>query len=121
MSKQPRALNSCKTFAEEIAKDEELFIFRSFKTLNARSLLYLQSELLRLEKELNDLDEEDEEDARTDSDVRYSVQCWETLLDRAALDQPREADRKKLIQNIQDTLARYSESAPGLQPKKQGY
>jgi hypothetical protein len=40
-----------------IASDADLNIFRSFKTLNARNILYLQSELAELEETLHDLDE----------------------------------------------------------------
>lgn len=40
-----------------IASDADLNIFRSFRALNARNVLYLQSELAELEATLHDLDE----------------------------------------------------------------
>jgi hypothetical protein len=43
--------------ATAVALDADLHIFRAFKSLNARNVLYLQSELMELEDTLSDLDE----------------------------------------------------------------
>lgn len=40
-----------------MASDADLGIFRGFKALNTRNILYLQSELAELEETLQDLDE----------------------------------------------------------------
>jgi hypothetical protein len=42
--------------AATIALDGDLHVLRAFKTLNARNILYLQSELAELEQTLFDLD-----------------------------------------------------------------
>lgn len=41
-----------------ISSDADLNCFRSFKALNVRNILYLQSELSEIEETLRDLDEE---------------------------------------------------------------
>ncbi|KAL8878803.1 MAG: hypothetical protein Q9198_003465, partial [Flavoplaca austrocitrina] len=43
-----------------IGKHQELAIFRRFQTLNAKSLLYMQAELLNLENELKGIELDDE-------------------------------------------------------------
>jgi hypothetical protein len=42
--------------AATVALDGDLHVLRAFKTLNARNILYLQSELMQLEETLFDLD-----------------------------------------------------------------
>jgi hypothetical protein len=44
------------TVAGLISKDDDFAIFRKFRYLNARNLLYLQAELIDLENELETLD-----------------------------------------------------------------
>jgi hypothetical protein len=44
------------TVAGLISKDDDFAIFRKFRYLNARNLLYLQAELIHLENELETLD-----------------------------------------------------------------
>ena len=41
---------------QQLALDGDLHVLRAFKTLNARNILYLQSELMELEETLFDLD-----------------------------------------------------------------
>lgn len=43
-----------------IGKHQELAMFRRFQTLNAKSLLYMQAELLHLENELKSIELDDE-------------------------------------------------------------
>ena len=95
------------TFADFIATDDELFIFRRFDRLNARNLLYLQSELIALEKQFSEFDVEDIEDGS--KDVILSARCWETLALRAE-EHPREAERMELIRKIQKAVKKYSTS-----------
>ena len=102
-----------RTFAEFIASDEELLVFRRFDRLNARNLLYLQSELVALEARLKEFDDEDIADGSMD--VMLSAKCWETFETRA-LENPREAERMELIRKIQKATNRYSnfeDRAPG--------
>ena len=100
-------LHGYRTFADFIATDDELFIFRRFDRLNARNLLYLQSELIALETQLSKYDSEDIEDGR--KDVILSARCWETLALRAE-EHPREAERMELIRKIRKITKKYSTS-----------
>ena len=104
---EKKGFHCYRTFAEFIATDDELFVFRRFDSLNARSLLYLQSELIALEKRLSEYDNEDIQDGS--SDVKLSARCWETLTLRAG-EHPREAERMELIRQIQKTTKTYSTS-----------
>lgn len=97
--------HSHSTFAEFIATDDELPIFRRFDRLNARNLLYLQSELIALEAQLRALDYDDAKDGSMD--VMQSAKCWETLLLRAG-EQPRETEKMELIKKIRVVIREYS-------------
>lgn len=44
-------------FSEFIASDDELFILRRFKTLNARIILRMQDEICKLEADLKECDQ----------------------------------------------------------------
>lgn len=58
--------------------DNETFIYRRFNQLGARNLLYLQSELLTLEKQLDELDRNDA--ISDDMTLKDSARTWETLM-----------------------------------------
>ncbi|KAM0249351.1 hypothetical protein ACHAQJ_009112 [Trichoderma viride] len=58
--------------------DKEAFMYRRFDELAARNLLYLQSELLVLEYQLNQLDKNDANSS--DMDLRDAIMTWETLV-----------------------------------------
>lgn len=104
----PQTFHSHATFGGFLASDPELLIFRRFNLLNARALLYLQSELMSLETQLLEFDEEDVKDGSMD--VMLGAKCFETLSSRAANDLPREVERVELIRRIQDVTYRYSKS-----------
>ena len=108
-SAPPQPFHSHATFGNFLASDRELLVFRRFDLLNARALLYLQSELMSLETQLLEFDEEDVKDGSMD--VMLGAKCFETLSSRAADDLPREAERVELIRRIQDVTYRYSKSA----------
>ncbi|KAI9729569.1 MAG: hypothetical protein M1834_006765 [Cirrosporium novae-zelandiae] len=95
------------SFADFIASDVELSIFRRFDRLNARNLLYLQSELLEADNRLTELDEEDN-DHQTD-DILPSAKCWETLVARAG-EFPAEGERMDLIQKTRRLMKEYQEA-----------
>ncbi|GFG18546.1 hypothetical protein IFM61392_10601, partial [Aspergillus lentulus] len=57
--------------------DGEVFIYRKFSELAARNLLYLQCELLDLEKHFNELDSNDA--GSDDMDIKDAARTWETL------------------------------------------
>lgn len=62
--------------------DGETLVLRRFRRLGARNLLHLQSQLIQLEKEIDDLDLQ----ARTSADLnsRQASRRWETLIELAA-------------------------------------
>ena len=60
--------------------DNETFIYRKFDELAARNLLYQQSELLVLEKQLNNQDKNDANSE--DMDLKDAIRTWETLTQR---------------------------------------
>ncbi len=95
------------SLSEFIASDPELSIYRSFKTLGSRNLLHLQSSLLALERELDELDAEDAQ--QMDMDLLLSSKCWETFQVRAR-EHPREAKRMELTDRIKVTTKEYCES-----------
>lgn len=104
-SSAPGYFHAYHTFANFIATDAELSIFRRFDRVNTRRLLYLQSEVTALEAQLAIYDEEDIKNGTMD--VMLSAKCWETLSARAA-EYPREAERLKLIRMIQNVTKQYS-------------
>ena len=58
-STAPRRLDGYPSFAEFIARDGDAAVYRKFRHLSARNLLYRQSELHSLEERLQNLDRED--------------------------------------------------------------
>lgn len=62
--------------------DGETLVFRRFRRLSARNLLHLQSQLVQLEQEIDELDMQ----ARTsaDLDARQASRRWETFTQLAA-------------------------------------
>jgi hypothetical protein len=103
------ALHSHRTFAEFLCSDPELLVFRRFDLLNARALLYMQSELTCLEYRLHEFDDGDEKDGSIDA--MMPALCFETILLRAAANNLREVERLRLIRQIQDLTFQYSASA----------
>jgi hypothetical protein len=99
-------LDSNRTFGEFLCSDPELFVFRRFELLNARALLYMQSELICLESRLHEFDQGDEKDGS--HDAMLPAVCFETILSRSSANNPREVDRLQLIRRIQDITLQYS-------------
>ena len=98
------------TFAQFIASDPELSLYRNFQSLSSRNLLYLQSSLTELENRLKEFDEEDGE--QLNNDILLSAKCWETFSSRAQ-EHPREEERMEVIKQIQGTLKDYRKSEFG--------
>lgn len=81
----------------------ETQIFRSFRALNARNLLYLQAELNVLEEELQKIEVEDSKDVENGKTL-YAVD-WEWL------NQPedgQETEQRNLVWKIREILEKYS-------------
>lgn len=94
------------SYADFIASDPELSVFRRFDGLSSRNLLYLQSELLDLQTRLADFDQEDYNEKS--GDVVLSAKCWETFAARAE-EHPRENERMELIRKIRVVMREYQE------------
>ena len=100
------AFESYSSFADFIASDPELSVYRRFDRLSARNLLYLQSELLELQAKLAGLDEEDY--GEKNGDVILSAKCWEIFASRAE-EHAREGERMETIRKIRALLKEYRE------------
>jgi hypothetical protein len=77
------------------SKDNDFAIFRRFRYLNTRNLLYLQAELIALETKLEDLDRSLFAGAQTDA-----LKSWEAF--------SKDEDRRKLARSIREALRDYS-------------
>lgn len=78
-SSSPRQLEGYPTFAEFIARDRDAAIYRRFERLSARNLLYQQSELHELERQLQELDHEDAKDINNQA-ARKAAVYWERFI-----------------------------------------
>ncbi|KUL83695.1 hypothetical protein ZTR_07476 [Talaromyces verruculosus] len=88
--------------------DNETFIYRKFGELAARNLLYLQCELLVLERQLNDLDQNDTKS--DDMDLKDAARTWETFTQQYE-DGIKEAnDRMDMITRLRAKLKEYNEA-----------
>lgn len=85
--------------------DNETFIYRKFDELAARNLLYLQAELLVLEKELNKLDKNDANS--DDMDLKDAIRTWETLTQWYDTNDEEARVRMDLIVRIREKLKEY--------------
>ncbi|KAK0375501.1 hypothetical protein CLIM01_07157 [Colletotrichum limetticola] len=108
MTPSPPLTSSYPAFSDFIASDPELSVFRSFETLSARNLLYLQSQMLEVENELHRLDEEDARN--TDLDAFISIKCWEVFSARAQEEGSSEAKRMSLIRRLKEVTKEYYEA-----------
>ena len=87
--------------------DHETYVFRKFKRLTARMLLHLQSELVNLECQLDELDRE--ADNGDDKDLQRSMRNWEVFKSNAEARDEVEGKRKRLFDQIEATLRKYHE------------
>ncbi|KAI1115612.1 hypothetical protein F5Y14DRAFT_117319 [Nemania sp. NC0429] len=103
--------------------DSEPFVFRKFDELAALNLLYLQGEMLDIEKQLRDLDQEDVR--HPDIDSMNAARQWESLVAQCALSESsdntesanvdskatlRARKRMKLILRLRTTIKEYQEA-----------
>lgn len=88
--------------------DHSTAIYRRFDRLSARNLLYLQAELLALEKKQDELDKQD---LNSDEiDAKDKARNWETLLARAESGSDDEAkERVKIAKAIREKIKEYSQ------------
>ena len=85
--------------------DYELFIFKKFDRLAARNLLHLESQLLALEKRLEDLDEQTR--SGVDTTLSQSARTWEVFEENAKDPSRPEAGRMQVVKEISLKLKEY--------------
>ncbi|KAL8886834.1 MAG: hypothetical protein Q9205_006461 [Flavoplaca limonia] len=102
----PEQLAGYPTFAEFIARDRDAAIYKRFERLSARSLLYQQSELHELEKQLEDFDREDAKDI-DDQEAREAAVKW---VHYATSTSERAQKRRALHAKIQAKIKEYHEA-----------
>src|SRR5436190_24366415 len=85
-----------------LSSDHNFMVYRGFNYLHARCLLYQQDELAALERELDEMDKEDDKQGEKDREKR-SLRSRD--LDDARVGQP----RKNLLKEIKDKLSEYGE------------
>jgi len=78
-------------------------LYRRFKRLSARNLLYLESSLSSLEEEQDRLDEE----IRHSEDMQLSAQSWDLLCLQASTGNEMAGQRYALAIRIRDVLRTY--------------
>ncbi|KAH0553471.1 hypothetical protein GP486_006457 [Trichoglossum hirsutum] len=94
-------------FAAYIASDAELAIYRRFDRLSARNLLYLQSELLELERAVDAFDEEDlREQQGPDIDEARVARRWEEFVELSG-NREKEGKKMKIIKEVRRVMKEY--------------
>lgn len=89
--------------------DNETLIFRKFDKLGALNLMYMQSEILELEKRFEELHQ-----TVLKSDgmgVIEAASRWETLLEQCQRDEPKARERMDLILDLRKKLKEYRQSS----------
>lgn len=85
--------------------DNETFVFRKFDRLAARNILHLQSRLIVLEHEIDQLDEQAR--AGNDFEARQSSRRWETLMLHASDPNRPEKKRVEKLEELKKLLREY--------------
>ncbi|KAJ5511767.1 hypothetical protein N7453_003870 [Penicillium expansum] len=88
--------------------DGETLVFRRFRKLSARNLLHLQSQLIQLEQEIDELD--DEARRSPNLDARQASRRWETLTQLAADPTRPEMKRLKKVAELSAMMKEYEEA-----------
>ncbi|KAI9740180.1 MAG: hypothetical protein M1834_004758 [Cirrosporium novae-zelandiae] len=78
----PTAVDGYPSLSDFIARDADAAIYRKFENLSARNLLYLQSEIHKLEAQLQTLDQEDAKN-RGNEEVQKVARCWRDYCDNS--------------------------------------
>ncbi|KAI9771146.1 MAG: hypothetical protein M1840_002497 [Geoglossum simile] len=95
-------------FAAFIASTKDFAVFRSFNRLSARNILYLQSELLYLQSQLDNFDQEDS--SSRDISQKAAARCWRIFANPDPNGETYEHDQKRLelVLRIRPLLKEYS-------------
>jgi hypothetical protein len=85
--------------------DNETFVYRRFDKLSARNLLYFQSELLMLEKRLDELDQEVQ--MSESLDLKDAARTWELLVKQKEQGDSKAQERIKVLAELRMKLKEY--------------
>ena len=112
-------------FSAFIASDPELEIYRSFRRLSVRNLLYLQSEICCIEAQLEELDRDDKSmlgrvSGELEMDIMQRNMDWATFarqakrgeLEGAEAEDRRQAEKMALTLTLRSLLREYREQRP---------
>lgn len=105
-------------FSQFIASDHSLSIYRSYRTLGARNLLYLEAEIQLLECELQAVDENDKiliDRARNNEEkmrAECAVRSWDDLKEQANNGNEREAGKLRMIYKLRRLMKDYGMITP---------
>jgi hypothetical protein len=94
--------------------DGESYVFRKFRTLTARKLLYMQSQILELEEQLADFDRT-AASSPDDWELHLAARSWEKLIANAE-SRGKEKQIRKVIDEIEVKLDNYRMSCQELHP-----
>lgn len=111
-------------FSAYVASDPDLEIYRRFNRLSARNILYLQSELLSLEAQLERFDAEDETRIKQASNIGEKMDIWQPNMDwdtfvrraragtlpEATVNDKSQDDKYRCLQNLRRVLAEYQDA-----------
>lgn len=102
-------------FAEFIASDYSLSLYRKFDVLSARNLLYLQAELQLLELQLHELDHTDQETiasstAQGPTETEIAARSWDDLKRQANEGNEKQIGRLRIIYKIRKLMREYGEN-----------
>jgi hypothetical protein len=100
-------------FSEFIASDFSLSIYRKFRVLGARNLLYLQAELQLLECQLKAVDEEDKRtiawsnDEKEALDTEKAARSWDFMKEQANGGDEKQAGKLRMIYKLRKLMKEY--------------
>ena len=99
-------------FSEFIASDGQLSIFRQFRSLAARNLLYLEAELQLLQFEIQAIDDADQallnnaNDKERKTKTEEAIRAWECFKLQTETD-PRQAQKLEMIMKLRVLMKEY--------------
>ncbi|KAL9107640.1 MAG: hypothetical protein Q9187_008398 [Circinaria calcarea] len=109
-------LEGFSNFAEFIASDDDLSIYRRFRSLSARNLLYLQAELQVLEAQLRDLDEKGKAEIDNGGNLGDKIELlqvardWESFVRKADHEDERQMKKMKMVIEIRRVMKEYQKA-----------
>lgn len=86
-------------------RDQELLIFRKFREISARNLLYLQCELLSIESKLKVWDRHVE--GSNDTVLEQAAETWEMMIEQAKAGIPEANEMLELVNQLRVKIKEY--------------